>query len=527
MKWISSVQFSKWIGRGLEMQPQTADKTTAKKARRNLSDKIRWALILTEFTFIYLLILVSIYLDWPYHNTLRFLVMIPMYHAGAAFGYNGGILASLLSLFLFIPLIPVDTPNSQIHFTFASSILLLALYVSFGIIVGGTVGEARKTRGYVDILSKVFMGIFGEPDERSVMLRSCIEAASLTEAAGGAVLVRPDGKHNISDWPLIGAFGNEEHGEATTVPSPDNVLVWCARRNSAFVTNSVVHDARLTVGAPAAQVRSIMAVPVSFEQTVYGAFILMDRKNGENFSEKELSIAKMIAETAGGAIHNMAQEKERQEEKLREEQMRSLFSRYVSSSIADYVLEHPGLLAGRWQEVTVLVSDIRSFTALSEKITAHALVAQLNEYFTAMVDVIFENKGTIDKFIGDCVIAYWGAPAPDPAHAANAIRAASAMSRALDRLNASWAARGMTPLSAGIAIHTCSVLMGNLGDDRKKVFTIMGEEVEKVIKMESITKTIGAKIIVSETAASASGARLEILPDAPAEFGRLFSCHTE
>jgi adenylate cyclase len=197
--------------------------------------------------------------------------------------------------------------------------------------------------------------------------------------------------------------------------------------------------------------------------------------------------------------------------------------------VADFVLENPGLLKGRWQEVTILVSDIRDFTAMSERTAPHDLVSQLNEYFTAMVDVIFENRGAIDKFIGDCIIAYWGAPAPDPEHAAHALDAAGDMARALDALNASWAARGMPRFSTGIAVHTCKVLIGNLGDERKKAFTIMGEEVDRAIALEAMTKQLGACVIASESAALAAGhgARLSVIPDTPPHEGRVFALNLE
>jgi len=501
----------------------------SQKIRRSIPERYRWALILGEFAVLHAVVLVSIYQNWPYHNYLRFLLLIPLYHAGAAFGYNGSIMASLLVVALCVPLIPVDKDDLIYSFDVPSSIILLVFYVFFGIVVGGTVGAARKTGRNVELLSSVFMGIFGEPDERSVLLRSCREAASLTGAAGGAVLVRRPGSPDPSDWFLLDSGAPENGGAAAAGLPEDNILAWCAGRNAGFSTNCAVQDPRLSLGPPAAGVKSIIAAPVSFEDKVYGAILLTTPEDGEHFSARDVALARTIAETAGGAIHNMVQEKERQEEKLREEQLRELFSRFVSSSVADYVLEHPGLLEGRRQEVTVLVSDIRDFTAMAEKVPARALVAQLNEYFTAMVDVIFDNRGTIDKFIGDCIIAYWGAPTPDPSHAADAARAAAAMARALEVLNASWAARGMPRLSSGIAIHTCDVLIGNLGDDRKKTFTIMGEEVERAVRMESLTKTLGVKIIISGTSArsAGAGARLAALPGAPEEFGDLFTLQAE
>ncbi len=458
---------------------------------------------------------------WPYHNHLRFFLLIPLYQAGAAFGYSGGIMLSLLSLFLFVPILPVQTPNAMFQFDSYSSIALLVLYTLFGVVVGGTVGEARKTHRYVEDLSGIFMELFAEPDERSVMLRSCEAAASLTEATRCAALVR----HSVdgsSDWRITSPYDDEKHIPDSSPPQ-DNVLLWSVRNNTSLATNSAANDSRLSLDAPAHYLKSFMSIPVSYENDVYGAILLTDKKNGENFSEKDLEIAKTIAETSGDAIHNMVQEKNRQEEIMREERMRELFSRYVSSTVADYILEHPDLLAGNWKEITLLVSDIRGFTAMSEKIPAHELVTQLNEYFTAMVDVVFDNKGTIDKFIGDCIIAYWGAPAPDPMHAANAIKAAAAMARALETLNVSWAERGMPAYATGIAIHTCRVLMGNIGDERKKAFTIMGEEVEKAMSLEALTKNLDAKIIVSETASRASGVRLTSITGAPEEYGKLFT----
>jgi class 3 adenylate cyclase len=501
------------------------NKISGIKKQRIISDKAKWALILAEFAAIYILIVVSIYQQWYRHDYLRFLMLIPMYHAGATFGYTGSILTSLLAVFLFVPLIPTDTPEVLVHFTPETSIILIGFYVVFGVVVGGTVGSARKTRRYIESLSNIFVGILGEPDEYSVILRSCRETAKITDAKRGAALLCPAGKSDPADWILFDMAGGSNTGGTITGPPSDSILVWSAMRNSALSTNSVTHDERLIAGESASNLSSAMIVPVSYDDIVYGAYLVANKRNNENFTEKELSIAKTIAETAGGAIHNISQEKERQVEKLREEQMRELFSRFVSSAVADYVLENPGILTGRWQEVTVLVSDIRDFTAMSEIIPARDLVAQLNEYFSAMVDVIFEHKGTIDKFIGDCIIAYWGAPAPDPDHAANALRAASAMAVTLDGLNSSWAARGMKPYSAGIAIHTCNVLIGNLGDDRKKAFTIIGEEIEKAAGMESLTKTLGKRIILSETAVRAAGfdSRFTLVQETSDEYGRIYA----
>lgn len=493
-----------------------------------MSDAARWALILAEFTVAYAVFYVSVSRAWPAHIYLRFLMLVPLYHAGASFGYSGGLLGGLLAILLMVPVLPLAVVSPVYEFDRSSPSILMAFFALFGIFAGGAVGATRKTSRYVDTLSRAFMRIQNEQEPGAALRRACAEAAALTEAASGAVLMRAPGAPDSAAWRLAPAF--DDPGAVADMPAPPGcALAWCADKNRAIATNSAGSDPRFSPGADAAHLRSAMAVPVAFEQSVYGAFLLMDRKDGGNFTARDLAVARSIAETAGGAIHNIVHEQERQEEKLREEQMRELFSRFVSSSVADFVLENPGLLKGRWQEVSILVSDIRDFTAISERTAPHDLVSHLNEYFTAMVDVIFENRGAIDKFIGDCIIAYWGAPAPDPDHAAHALDAAGDMARALDALNASWAARGMPRFSTGIAVHTCKVLIGNLGDERKKAFTIMGEEVDRAIALEAMTKQLDARVIASETAALAAGrgARLSEIPDTPPHAGRIFALNLE
>lgn len=475
------------------------------KTQWNLHDKAHWAAILFEIFISYAIFYVSASRDMPGHIYFRFLMLIPLYHSGAIFGYTGSVTASLIMVFLFVPIIPIISQCLIYKNEPAAPFILLVFLVLFGMVVSGTMGATRKTGRYVDKMSKVFMSILEEHDEISIIRRSCAEATALIDAESGAFLAFREGESNPEKWTLSTAASEENISYAQSGASAESILAWTASKNAILATNGAARDPRIKIDESATHVKSIISIPVSFEDSVYGAILFINKKSGDVFSSMDVSVAKAIAETAGSAIHSLAHEKKRQSEKLLEEQMRDLFSKYVSSSVAKYVLERPDLLENRWREITVLVSDIRDFTALSETVAPKELVSQLNEYFTAMVDVIFACKGTIDKFIGDCVIAYWGAPAPDDEHAAHAIQAAKNMRVALDSLNASWAERGMRELQAGISVHTCVALTGNIGDERKKAFTIMGEELENALNLEKITKTLNKSIIISESAAAAVG----------------------
>ncbi len=148
--------------------------------------------------------------------------------------------------------------------------------------------------------------------------------------------------------------------------------------------------------------------------------------------------------------------------------VKRLFSRYVSKDVYEQVLANPALaeLGGSRRQMSVLFSDIRGFTSLTERGEPEALVAQLNEYFSAMVEVVFAHRGTLDKFVGDMVMALFGAPVEDADHADHAVQAALAMVAHLDALNTRWAAEGRTPLGIGIGVNSGEMIAGNIGAEK-------------------------------------------------------------
>ncbi len=169
-------------------------------------------------------------------------------------------------------------------------------------------------------------------------------------------------------------------------------------------------------------------------------------------------------------------------------------------------------LAASPKPVSILFSDIRAYSAVTARSSPETLVAQLNEYFSAMVDCVFENGGTLDKFIGDALMASWGSldSRGGEADTVAAIRAALAMKERLRSLNQSWKQRGWPELRVGMAINYGRVVVGNIGSPQRMEFALIGDAVNVTWKLQELTKTKGADLIVSESVASLIGNHFDV-----------------
>jgi adenylate cyclase len=194
--------------------------------------------------------------------------------------------------------------------------------------------------------------------------------------------------------------------------------------------------------------------------------------------------------------------------------MKRLFGQYVSKDVYEQLVANPDLarLGGQRRQMTVLFSDIRGFTTVSEKGQPEEIVAILNEYFTRMVEIVFAHKGTLDKFVGDMVMALFGAPLDDPNHAEHAVDAALEMIRELNRLNEKWTAEGRPALDIGIGISTGPMIAGNIGSEAIMSYTVIGDSVNLGARLESLNKEYGTRIIISEATRDALPGRYLFRP---------------
>ena len=187
--------------------------------------------------------------------------------------------------------------------------------------------------------------------------------------------------------------------------------------------------------------------------------------------------------------------------------IQNAFGHYVSPQVVEELVKQPERLSlkGEQKELTIFFSDIRDFTTISESLGSHRLSRLLNEYLTAMSDIVMAHQGMVDKFIGDAIMAVWGAPLHDKHHAKNAVRASLRMMGALKELEVDWGKKGFPRITIGVGVNTGIVSVGNFGSHSRFDYTVIGDNVNLASRLEGLNKTYGTSIIVSEYTKAAMG----------------------
>lgn len=188
-----------------------------------------------------------------------------------------------------------------------------------------------------------------------------------------------------------------------------------------------------------------------------------------------------------------------EEKKARE--IKTMFSSYVTERVVNELIKNPEMakLGGERREITVLFSDVRGFTSFSEKYSPEEVVTILNEYLGEMTDIVFKWEGTLDKFIGDAILAFWGAPLQQENHAELAVRCALDMVKRLGELQQRWKLEGRPLLDCGVGINTGEVIVGNIGAEGKKMdYTIIGDHVNLGSRVEALTRKYDTHILLTE-----------------------------
>lgn len=181
------------------------------------------------------------------------------------------------------------------------------------------------------------------------------------------------------------------------------------------------------------------------------------------------------------------------------DKVKNLFSKFHGSSVAEDLISKDIGVGGQSKEVVVFFSDIRGFTAFSEKRSPEEVVEMLNEYFGVMVKIINAHGGVVDKFIGDAIMAVWGAPQSSDKDAHKAVRACLEMRKALEKLNESRIARSQPPINIGMGLHAGLAISGTIGSDERMEYTVIGNTVNTASRIEASTKAFGADLLISDT----------------------------
>jgi adenylate cyclase len=258
-------------------------------------------------------------------------------------------------------------------------------------------------------------------------------------------------------------------------------------------------------------VRSTICAPLIADTRVHGALYADRLDPFAAFKPDDLELISAVAAQTAIAVENA-----RAHERLaREEVARANYSRFLPEYVVKQMLENPDSfkLGGVTQTITVLFADIRGFTAISEHAAPEKIVHLLNRYFSAMTDIIFAHGGTLDKYLGDGLMALFGAPTTTPQDGANAVNAAVAMQRRIISINQELRAEGLSEIGVGIGLHTGEAIVGYIGSERRSEYTAIGDTVNTASRLESNSK--GGEILISDATAQVARGRYKLKPREP------------
>jgi adenylate cyclase len=258
-------------------------------------------------------------------------------------------------------------------------------------------------------------------------------------------------------------------------------------------------------------VRSTICAPLFTESGVHGALYADRLDPFSAFKPDDLELISAVAAQTAIAVENV-----RAHERLaKEEVARANYGRFLPEYVVKQILENPDSfkLGGVLQTITVLFADIRGFTRISEHAPPEKIVQLLNRYFSAMTDIIFAHGGTLDKYLGDGLMALFGAPTVTAKDAANAVAAAVAMQRRMLSINDELREEGFPEIGIGIGLHTGEVTVGYIGSERRSEYTAIGDAVNTASRLESNAKA--GEILVSEVTAKAAHSRYQLAPRDP------------
>ncbi|MBI5788019.1 MAG: GAF domain-containing protein [Candidatus Schekmanbacteria bacterium] len=249
------------------------------------------------------------------------------------------------------------------------------------------------------------------------------------------------------------------------------------------------------------EIRSLLCAPLKTRNKVLGVINFSNKLDGKIFTARDAKLLSALSNQAANFIESIL----RHEYKLYEDRLIRNLERYLSPHIVKNLLKdnHELKLGGGKKKVTILFADIRNFSTLSEEIAPETLVKFLNEYFTHMVDIIFKNGGAVDKFVGDEIMAIFGAPITQGNDDVRAIKTAIEMQRKMQQLRALWQQKGLKPFSIGIGINSGEVIAGNIGSKKHMDYTVIGDAVNIAKRLESQAKA--DKILTSRNLYDAAG----------------------
>jgi len=356
--------------------------------------------------------------------------------------------------------------------------------------------EMSKTLGSVFDLNAIF------EKATDIIFRS-------TPADRVVALLSEDGREDANLTPIaMRARDNKLEAHARKLSIGRTITRKVMKERVALLSQDAASDEQFAgVDSIVSQgVRSTICAPLVAESRVHGALYADRLDPFAAFKPDDLELISAVAAQTAIAVENA-----RAHERLaREEVARANYSRFLPEYVVKQMLENPESfkLGGVSQVITILFADIRGFTRISEHAPPEKIVSLLNRYFSAMTDIIFAHGGTLDKYLGDGLMALFGAPTATPDDASNALNAAVAMQRRLLGINRELRDEGFPEIGVGMGLHTGEVVVGYIGSERRSEYTAIGDTVNTSSRLESNAR--GGEILISDATAKAAHSRYKL-----------------
>jgi adenylate cyclase len=344
-------------------------------------------------------------------------------------------------------------------------------------VMAGSMDPAEKDRQKLAILLEISKGLTRAADVDSLLKKVADFAFDILEADRCAILLLDDTGN------LITKISRDKRGAEAAQAVPQSIARMAIDEKAAVVSENAGEDTRFTGQSILMQrVRSAMCVPlIGSENKVLGVLYVDNYMSTHQFGEADVDFAIAFAGIAAVAIENG-----QFSDRIRQQALvRSNFERFFTPHLAARIANSADAvkLGGDKRRVAVLFSDIRGFTALSETMNPDEMAKLLTEYFSEMVECVFRHGGTLDKFIGDAVMAQWGAPLGETDDADRAMSAAMDMMEALDKLNEHWRNQNRPVLQIGIGLNIGDAFAGNIGSERRLEYTVIGDTVNTASRL--------------------------------------------
>lgn len=353
------------------------------------------------------------------------------------------------------------------------------------------VEETLEKYKEINLLYRLSERISSRLDLREVAGLVLDEAKRSIKASGGSVMLKNE---NTGGLEIIAGIGNENEQKAELGPGhgiAGHVLV----SGRAEIVNSAPDDPRFKPGG--GSINSLMCAPLISNNKVMGV-INMSHEEEIEYTAAELKLLTVIASQAASAIENAVLH----EKRIKQERIRGNLERYVARQIVDLIMDASDdvSLVSENRHIAILFSDIRNFSTTCESLAPEEVVGYLNTYFTAMVEEIFRSSGTVNKFVGDMIVALFGAPVRMESSEKAAIEAAVRMQKKIQSLDEKWI---RSHFHTGVGVSAGRVVVGNIGSPRHMDYTAIGDEVNVASRLQTAAK--GEQILVSRNVYEATG----------------------